>query len=130
MFAGDLKRLVEVCCIDPGLSADAIQHTVFPQPRRLDVERGLLLLIAGLDAMAGDRPLSPHPIDVAMKGHGCLRLPNATAAASKSKDTGAHRLRKIEGWFRRINCSVWSLVSRNHCYPTQIGLQHFGHGDR
>src|SRR4051794_12247218 len=65
----DPDRLVEVFGIDPLLAADAFDRFVVPQPRRLDIERGLLLLIACLDAVASDGPLFPDPIDVAMKGH-------------------------------------------------------------
>src|SRR5436305_13259816 len=65
----DPDRLVEVFGIDPLLAADAFDRFVVPQPRRLDIERGLLLLLACLDAVASDVPLFPDPIDVAMKGH-------------------------------------------------------------
>ena len=74
ILAGDRKRLLEVLDIEPRLGADAFQNAVFPQPGALDVELALLLLIARLDAVTGDGPLSAHPKDVAMQGHWSLRF--------------------------------------------------------
>src|ERR1700730_89219 len=69
MLAGDGKRFLEVLDIEPLQSAPAFQHAVLPQAGGLDIEFALLLLIAGLDAVARDGPLSAHPIDFAMQGH-------------------------------------------------------------
>ena len=48
------------------MGAQAFQHVAFPQKARLDVELALPL-IARLDTVAGNGPLSAHPIDVAMQ---------------------------------------------------------------
>ena len=89
MLAGDGESFIKVFGIEPLQGADALQHAIFPDPGSLDIELALLFLIAGLDAMASDRLLSAHPVDVAMQGHRYVRFPERGARRTqKSKIAG------------------------------------------
>src|SRR5438552_1749107 len=71
--AGDGQRLRKVLDIEPRLGTQGICQVFVPYPGGLDIEFGLLFLIAGLNAMAGDSPLLAYPINIAMQGHLCCR---------------------------------------------------------
>jgi len=63
------KRPVEILAIEPVVGTHPLGKTVVPYPGDVDVECAPALLIDRLNSSAGDRPLSAHPIDVAMHGH-------------------------------------------------------------
>src|SRR5882757_1894154 len=101
IFAGRRNRVVEVLDIEPFLGTYAVLDAVLPQLGGLDIEFSLLLLVASLDAVAGDGPLSAHPIDVAMQDHlfSVISFPERLSprAKTKNEDTATRRLRNSEG---------------------------------
>ena len=68
-LASNGKRFVEILAVEPRFVPHVFQQALFPNPRGLDIEFALQLPINRLDPLAGDSPLSAHPVDVAMQGH-------------------------------------------------------------
>src|ERR1700688_1539010 len=129
MFAGDLDRLLEILDIEPRLGAQAVQYAGFPQARALDIELALLLLIAGLEAVSGDGPLSAHPIDIAMQGHRSIRFRYGLSPQRNMRIPGRGAFATLKATHSgQIMAGLF--VAGDHLEPAHIGLQHVGHGDR
>src|SRR5216683_1922484 len=77
--------------------------------------RSTLLRRSGLSGrfrvmLAGDGPLSAHPIDFAIQGHFYLRFLKRLPPQARNEDIGALRLRNTEraaGWDKLLELSVF-----------------------
>ena len=109
-LASNGKRFVEILAVEPRFVPHVFQQALFPNPRGLDIEFALQLPINRLDPLAGDSPLSAHPVDVAMQGHSVrsfqekrlspqakTKIPGRTAFATAK----ASRLDKTANYFSR-----------------------------
>ena len=63
------QRFGKILGVEPVELAHRLIHTVFPDAGRRDIEPHVELLVDGLNAVAGDRPLATEPVDVAVQGH-------------------------------------------------------------
>src|ERR1700733_2068919 len=70
----DAQRFGKILGVEPVEVAHRFIRAFLPDAGSRDVESHMELLVDGLDAMAGDRPLPSEPVNVAMQGHYRFRI--------------------------------------------------------